>query len=154
VNHTHFPKEVLLPDWACWGKQSTKGDCVNCKATMAQAVQWLCHGLDIQEFNSLQRQRLLSFPRSTGYFWVGRALPPEVMWPGMCLTTYPHLASRFKNEWSYNSTPSTCLHAMYSNKLSFACVFYLMALTPPQCISHRVQVNNSNVELWNEEHSS
>ena len=55
--------------------------------------------------------------------------PPEVMWPGMCLTTYHHLAPRFKNEWSYNSTPSTRLHAMYSNKLSFACIFYLMALT-------------------------
>lgn len=60
----------------------------------------------------------------------------------MCLTTYDHLAPSFKNEWSENSTPSPCLHAMYSNKLSFACVCYLMALTPPQCISHRVQVNN------------
>ena len=26
MNHTHLPKEVLLPDWARRGKQSTKGD--------------------------------------------------------------------------------------------------------------------------------
>ena len=26
VNHIHFfPKEILLPDWACWDKKSYKG---------------------------------------------------------------------------------------------------------------------------------
>jgi len=33
VNHTHLPKDILLPHWAHQDKQGTQGDCVDCIAT-------------------------------------------------------------------------------------------------------------------------
>ena len=83
----------------------------------AQTVQWLCYTLEDQGFKSSQKQQTYLFSKTSKPAPAPTQSPTPafslaVKWPVQ--SDHSHLSkAKFKNQWSFTSTPPVCHHVTY-----------------------------------------